>query len=127
MLKIQNQAAPVGRLLIAAIFVISGWGKITGFAGTQAYMEAMGVPGALLPVVIALEIVGGIAIIIGWQTRIAALALAGFTLLAGLLFHGDTGDQMQMIMLLKNVAIAGGLLLLFAFGPGAYALDGRKS
>jgi len=127
MLKIQNQAAPVGRLLIAAIFVISGWGKITGFAGTQAYMEAMGVPGALLPVVIALEIVGGIAIIIGWQTRIAALALAGFTLLAGLLFHGDTGDQIQMIMLLKNVAIAGGLLLLFAFGPGAYALDGRKS
>lgn len=119
-------AAPVGRVLIAAIFVMSGFSKITGYAGTQGYMEAVGVPGALLPLAILLEIGGGLAVIVGWQTRLFAFLLAGFTLVAGFLFHFDPADQMQFIMLTKNIAIAGGFLFLVAFGPGAYALDNRN-
>jgi len=121
-----NYANTVGRLFIAAIFVMSGLGKISGYAGTQAYMEAMGVPGAMLPVVIALEVVGGLAIIVGWQTRIVAFLLAGFSLVSAILFHADFGDQMQQISFMKNVAIAGGFLFLVANGPGALALDGRR-
>ena len=126
MSKIETLAAPMGRLLIAIIFVMAGLDKIGGFAGTQGYMEAMGVPGELLPLVIALEIGGGLAIIVGWQTRLAALALAGFSLLSALMFHANFADQMQMIMLMKNFAITGGLLFLVANGPGAWALDNRK-
>ena len=118
-------AAAVGRLFIAAIFIISGVGKITGYAGTQAYMESMGVPGALLPIVIALELLGGLAIVVGWQTRIVAFLLAGFTLLSAVLFHADFGDEMQQISFLKNVAISGGFLFLVAYGAGALALDNR--
>ena len=120
-----NYANTVGRLFIAAIFVISGLGKITGYAGTQAYMEAMGVPGVMLPVVIVLEVIGGLAIVVGWQTRIVAFLLAGFTIVSAILFHADFGDQMQQISFMKNIAIAGGFLFLVANGPGALALDNR--
>ena len=123
--NLTSYAAPVGRLFIAAIFILSGVGKITGYTGTQAYMDSMGVPGALLPVVIALELLGGLAIVLGWQTRIVALLLAGFTLLSALLFHADFGDEMQRISFLKNVAISGGFLFLVAQGAGAFALDRR--
>lgn len=88
-------------------------------------MENMGVPGFLLPLVILLEAAGGIAIIVGWQTRLVALALAGFCVISAILFHANFGDQTQMIMFLKNIAIAGGFLFLVANGPGAYALDNR--
>jgi putative oxidoreductase len=114
-----------GRILLAAIFLMSGLGKIGAYAGTAGYMASVGVPGALLPAVIALEVLGAIAIIIGWKTRITAVLLAGFTLLAGVLFHSNFADQIQMIMFLKNVAISGGLLLLAAHGPGALSLDRR--
>ncbi|MDH3412926.1 MAG: DoxX family protein, partial [Gammaproteobacteria bacterium] len=70
-------ASPLGRLFIAAMFVTSGIGKISGYAGTQAYMESQGVPGMLLPLVILVEVVGGLTVIVGWQTRIAAFLLAG--------------------------------------------------
>lgn len=113
-----------GRILIAAMFLISGIGKISGYEGTQGYMEAMGVPGALLPVVIALEVLGAVAIIVGYRTRIAAGALAAFTLAAGVLFHGSD-DPMQRIMLLKNISITGGFLFLVAHGAGAWSLDAR--
>lgn len=116
-------AALVGRILIAAMFVMGGISKITGYAGTQQYMEAFGIPGWLLPLVIATEILGGIAIIVGWQTRLAALALAGFTALAALFFHSDFADQMQMLLFMKNMAVVGGFLFLFAFGAGALSLD----
>jgi putative oxidoreductase len=122
---IQIFTAPVGRILIALMFVMSGLSKISGYAGTQGYMEAMGVPGALLPLVILLEVAGGIAIIVGWQTRLTALALAGFSIISAILFHANFGDQTQMIMFMKNIAIAGGFLFLVANGPGAYALDNR--
>ncbi len=124
--KLQQLAMPAGRILIALIFVLAGINKILGYAGTQGYMESKGVPGALLPLVILLEVGGGLAIMIGWQTRLAALALAGFSILAAIIFHNNFADQNQMIHFLKNLSIAGGFLFLFAHGPGAYALDNRS-
>ena len=109
-----------GRVLIAAIFVTAGWGKISGYAGTQAYMASAGVPGALLPLVIALELGGGIAIVLGLFTRPIALLLAGFSIVSALLFHATPDQQ---IMLMKNFAMAGGFLFLVANGAGRYSLD----
>ena len=123
---IQTLSAPLGRFLISLIFVTSGLNKITSFAGTQAYMEAVGVPGILLPAVIALEVLGGLAVIFGWHTRVAAFLLAGFSFLSAVIFHADFGDQMQMIMFMKNLALAGGFLILVAHGAGAYSLDNRS-
>jgi len=116
----------MGRVLLALIFILAGIGKLgSGYASTQGYMEAMGVPGAFLPLVIFLEIGGGLALIIGWQTRWAAGALAVFSLVAGVIFHNNFSDQMQMIMFLKNLAISGGLLLLVVHGAGSLSLDQR--
>jgi len=116
-----------GRILIAAIFILSGFSKITGYAGTQGYMEAMGVPGALLPLVIVAELGGGLLVVLGLWTRLAAFALAGFSLLSALLFHANFGDQVQMIMFMKNLAIAGGFLFLVAHGAGALSIDARRA
>lgn len=116
-----------GRILLAAMFLLAGLNKITGYAGTVGYMESVGVPGALLPGVIALEVLGALAIIVGFQTRLVALALAGFTLAAALLFHANFADQIQMILFLKNVSIAGAFLLLAANGAGSLSLDARRS
>ena len=114
-----------GRVLLAHIFLLAGINKITGYSGTQGYMEAMGVPGMLLPLVILLEIGGALALIAGWQTRLAAYALALFSIVSALIFHSNLGDQMQMILFMKNWAMAGGLLVLAANGAGAYSLDNR--
>ncbi len=113
----------LGRLGLSLIFIISGWGKIAGYAATQQYMEAMGVPGVLLPLVIALELGGGLAILGGIFTRWFALALAGFSLIAAVIFHGNLGDAMQAILFWKNLAIAGGLLALASSGAGALSFD----
>lgn len=125
--KLSDLAELSGRILLASIFVLSGFTKIGGYAGTQGYMEAMGVPGALLPLVILTELGGGLLIVLGLWTQLTALALAGFTLLAALLFHRNFGDPMQMILFLKNVAIAGGFLLLVARGAGPLSLDARRA
>jgi putative oxidoreductase len=114
-----------GRILISAIFLISGLEKVAQYAGTQAYMAHAGVPGSLLPLVIALEIGGGLAVVIGYKTRWAAIALTGFSLLSALIFHTNFADQVQSIMFLKNVAIAGGFLVIAARGAGALSLDAR--
>jgi putative oxidoreductase len=116
----------VGRVLIAAVFVLSGWGKIAAYAGTQAYMQHASVPGGLLPLVILLELGGGIAIVIGLYTRPVALLLAGFSLLTGLLFHAGSADQVQQIMFLKNLGLTGGFLFLVANGAGRLSVDARK-
>ena len=126
MTAIQNLSAPLGRLLLSLIFVVSGVGKIGAYAGTQAYMDSMGVPGVLLPLVIVLEVLGGLAIIVGWQARIAAFLLAGFCLLSAVLFHGNIGDQGEQIQFLKNLGLAGGFLLIVAHGAGAWSLDNRR-
>ena len=117
----------LGRTGLSLIFIISGWGKIAGYAATQGYMESVGVPGALLPLVIALELGGGLAILAGAFTRWFALGLAVFSIVSALVFHADLGDQMQAIMFWKNFAIAGGFLLLAANGPGPLSLDATVS
>ena len=125
--KLYPFADLAGRILISAIFILAGASKIGGYAGTQAYMESQGVPGALLPLVIATELGGGILVVLGLFTRYAALALAGFSMLAALLFHANFGDQMQQILFMKNFAMAGGFLFLVAHGAGAFSLDARRA
>ena len=124
--QLQQLSAPLGRVMLSAIFIMSGLNKISGYAATQGYMEAMGVSGSLLPLVIMVEVVAGFAVLVGWHTRLAALGLAGFTLLSGILFHGDFSDQTQMIMFMKNLSMAGALLLLVNLGAGSYSLDQRR-
>jgi putative oxidoreductase len=121
----RNYAELAGRVLLSLLFLLSGLSKLGGYAGAAAYMAAKGVPGALLPLVIATEVLGAILIIVGWQTRIVAFVMAGFTLLAALLFHNQFSDQVQMVMFLKNVSIAGAFLLLVANGAGPISLDAR--
>lgn len=117
----------IARVFLGQIFLLSGLFKISGYAGTQGYMEAMGVPGMLLPLVIVLEVGGGLAIIAGWQTRLVSIALAVFTLVAAAIFHNNLADQIQMIMFMKNIAITGGFILLAVHGAGGYSLDNRRS
>ena len=115
----------LGRIGLSLIFIISGWGKIAGYDATQGYMESMGVPGALLPLVIALELGGGLAILAGVATRWIAIALALFSVASALIFHANLADQMQSILFWKNIAMAGGFLLLAANGPGPLSLEAR--
>lgn len=116
----------IARILLSHIFIMAGISKITGYAGTQGYMESVGVPGILLPLVIILELGGGLALLVGWQTRLVSYAVAAFTVIAAVIFHSNLADQMQMIMFMKNFAIAGGLLLLAEHGAGAFSLENRK-
>jgi putative oxidoreductase len=120
---IQQHSSFFGRILISLIFLVAGINKLTGYDGTAAYMQAMGVPSMLLPLVILTEIGGATAIILGYKTRLVAFLLAGFSVLSALLFHLDFSDQTQSIMFMKNIAIAGGFLFLVANGPGKWALD----
>lgn len=125
--QIQTLAAPAGRVLLATLFLLAGLQKIGAYEGTLGYMASQGVPGFMLPLVIGLEVLGALAIIVGWHTRLVAFLLAGFSLVSALLFHFKPDDAVQMTMLLKNVAIAGAFLLLVAHGAGAYSVDnGRR-
>lgn len=117
----------IARVMLGHLFLIAGWQKIGGYEGAQGYMESVGVPGMLLPLVILLELGAGLAIIIGWQTKLAAAALALFTIASAVLFHHNFSDQMQTIMFMKNIAISGGLMLLAVYGAGACSLDNRSS
>lgn len=117
----------IARIMLGHIFLLAGWQKIGGYEGTQGYMESVGVPGMLLPLVILLELGAGLAIIIGWQTKLAAAALALFTIAAAVLFHNNFSDQTQTIMFMKNIAISGGLMLLAVYGAGVCSLDNRNS
>jgi putative oxidoreductase len=125
---INNLALLAGRVMLSAMYVMGGYNKLMGFGsgGTQKYMESQGVPGMLLPLVIATELGFGLMILFGFKTRIAAFMLAGFTLIAGLLFHYKPADPMQMIMFMKNIAITGGFLALMVAGAGAYSVDGKR-
>lgn len=113
----------LGRLLIGGVFAIAGVQKIAAYNGTQAYMDAMGVPGGLLPAVIALEIGVGLALIVGFHTRLAALALAAFTVMATAAFHADLADGTQAILFMKNLMVIGGLLTMASVGSGAWSVD----
>jgi len=121
----QDWMALVARIFLAALFIIAGLGKLADPAGTIGYIASVGLP---LPSVAyggaaALEVLGGLAVLIGFKTRLAALAIAGFSLVSAGIFHNQLGDQIQFVMFMKNVAIAGGFLLLAAFGPGRYSID----
>ncbi|CAM4129187.1 DoxX family protein [Bordetella tumbae] len=116
----------LGRIGLALIFIISGWGKITGYAGAEQYMSAMGVSPALLPLVILLEFGGGLAIAAGLFTRWIAIAFALFSVATAVVFHANFGDAMQAINFWKNIAIAGGFLSLAAQGAGAWSLDALR-
>ncbi|MGW9329245.1 DoxX family protein [Bosea sp. NPDC055594] len=120
---LSDTAKLVGRILLALMFVLGGWSKISGYAGTQAYMASAGVPGILLPLVIIVELIGGLMIVIGFKTRLVALALFGFTIAATVLFHMNWAAPMQQLLFMKNLGIAGGFLLLVAAGAGAYSVD----
>ncbi len=124
MTKLQPWTDLAARIALAALFIIAGIAKIGGYEGTAGYMQAMGVPGALLPAVIALELVGGLAIAVGYRTRLVAFLLAGFSVLSGLIFHSPL-DPAEQTSFLKNLAIGGGFLLLVANGAGRYSLDAR--
>jgi len=117
----------ISRIMLALIFILAGIGKIKDPAGTIGYMQSVGLPGLLLWPTIALELLGGIALVIGYKTRLVAFALAAFCILSAALFHSNFADQMQMISFLKNIAIAGGLLLLAVGGSTAYSVDNRRS
>jgi len=126
--------APVARTLLALIFIVAGLQKIGGYAGTQGYMEMMGVSGALLPLVIAVEVLGGIALLIGFQARLAAALLAGFTVMAGTFFHllpslemEAMAAQGEMIHFMKNLGITGSLVMVIVFGAGSWSVDNRRS
>ena len=126
----RDVAALVGRVLLAVMFVVAGYGKITGYEGTAGFMASVGLPmvSVLLPLTILVELGGGIALIVGWKARWAALALAAFTLVASLVFHnfwamqGDAAMTNQLFFM-KNIAVIGGMLMVFAFGPGRYSID----
>ena len=121
--NLQALSAPIGRLLLSMIFIFSGFTKITGYAATQGYMESMGVPGMLLPLVIAVELFGGLAILFGFKARFVAILLVGFNIISALLFHQFWIDESQMNPFMKNIAMAGGFLMIFAHGAGAYSID----
>ena len=130
---LQNPLALLARLLLAALFLPAGIGKISGFAGTAGYIGSVGLPMPELgaAVAIAVEVLGGIALIIGLGTRWAALALAGFTLVASFFFHAYWAlpaeqQMMQQLMFMKNIGVVGGLLALAAFGAGAFSVDARR-
>ncbi|HEY9101961.1 DoxX family protein [Chitinimonas sp.] len=118
----------VGRILIAAIFLLSGITKITAAAATKGYIASVGLPFPDLAYLVAVlvEIGGGVLLLVGYQTRIVALGLGLFTLATAFGFHNNFADQNQMIHFLKNLAITGGLLQVAAFGAGHYAVDTRK-
>lgn len=125
MTKLYPWADLAARIFLAALFVVAGISKIPGYEGTAGYMQSMGVPGVLLPFVIALEILGGLAIIVGYRTRLVAFLLAGFSILSGLLFHNPL-DPAEQTQFLKNLAIGGGFLLLVVHGAGRLSLDARR-
>ena len=115
--------ALAGRVLLALMFVLAGYDKIGGFEGTQQFMASAGVPGALLPLVILAELGGGLAIVFGFLTRTASIGLAVFTVLAAVIFHADFNDYTQQLLFMKNLSIAGGLLILAASGSGRLSID----
>lgn len=127
-----NAAALVGRILLALIFITSGFGKLTGFEGTVGYIASkhLPLPAVAAAIAVICELGGGILLAVGFKARWAGLVLAIFTLAAGILFHdfwnADAAAKMgQSINFWKNVAISGGMLMVFAFGPGAYSVDKR--
>jgi putative oxidoreductase len=126
--NLDRAPALIGRILIAVIFIFSGLGKVATPDATIGYVTAVGVPAPLLGYIAAtvLELAGGVLLVVGYQTRLIALLLAAYSIITALIFHHAFGDQNQMFHFLKNVAMAGGLIQVVAFGAGAYSFDNRR-
>ena len=118
--QINTSVSLISRFLLAYIFIVAGWGKITAYSATVGYMEAMGVPGILLPLTILVEFGGGLALLFGFQARFAAFGLGIFSIITAFLFHGTEADAIHFM---KNFAIAGGLFFLMLNGAGKLSLD----
>jgi putative oxidoreductase len=114
------------RLLMAQIFIISGWSKLTGYSGTQAYFASLGLPGILVPLVILVELGGGLALLLGFKARWVAAILALFSVGSALIAHTNFADQMQMINFMKNLAMTGGLLMFVLHGARAPSIDAAR-
>lgn len=112
-----------GRVLLLSLFVWAGYGKISGYSGTAEYMSSMGVPTFLLPLVILLELGGGIAIMLGFLTKPLSILMAIFSVVAAIIFHKDWTNDMQTLMFVKDFSIAGGLLILASIGGGKLSVD----
>lgn len=117
----------LGRVLMAHIFVISGAIKFSGIGAAQGYMASVGLPGFLVYPTIILELGTALAVIVGYQTRAAALSLAAYSVVTAILFHMDFDDKTQFYTFLRNFAMAGGFLFLAAQGPGALSIEGRSA
>lgn len=120
--------ALVGRVLLSSLFILAGYAKLTGLAGTAGWFGSIGLPLPMVTAVVVglLEFFGGLAILVGFKTRLASVALAIFTLAATAIAHADFSDQMQMLLFQKNISITGGLLVLAALGAGALSIDSRR-
>lgn len=120
--------ALVGRVLLSSLFILAGYAKLTGLAGTAGWFGSIGLPLPMVTAVVVglLELFGGLAILVGFKTRLASVALAIFTLAATAIAHADFSDQMQMLLFQKNISITGGLLVLAALGAGALSIDSRR-
>lgn len=113
------------RLMMAWIYLVSGMEKLEHYEGAQRFVQSLGVPGALLPLIILVELGGALALVVGYRTRLAAFLLAGFSLIAGALVHLHPENHENMIVFMDNLAMAGGLLLFVQYGGGAFSLDKR--
>jgi len=125
-LPVPAAAALAGRLLLAALFLHEAFSKLAAYSAALAYMQVFGVPAQLLPLAIALELGCGLLILCGYHTRAATLLLAAFCIATAVLFHTRFGDRNQLLHFEKDLAIAGGLLVLFAHGGGGWALDALR-
>jgi putative oxidoreductase len=121
--QLKTYSPLIARLFIGGFFLLAGVGKVADIAGTAGYIQSVGLPGFLAWPATIFEIVLGLALIVGYQTRIAALAGAAFCIFTAVVFHNNFADQTQMIMFLKNFSIAGAFLMFFANGAGKFALD----
>ena len=120
-----NIADLIGRILISALFLLNGIFKISNYDGTIGWMESFGMPGILLIPAIILEIAGPVLIVIGYKTKLAAGLLSLFCIATAFIFHNDFANQMQLTSFLKNIALAGGFLILFVNGAKGFSLDNK--
>lgn len=124
MKKLEDVGVLAARILMPILFIVAGYGKMgDAYAGTQQYMQAMGVPSFFLPLTILLEFGGGLAILFGFLTRTLSLFTAGFTLLTAIFFHSNFAEGVNQLMFMKNLSIAGGFILLALIGPGHFSVD----
>jgi putative oxidoreductase len=127
--KYNDYAALIGRLFFSSIFLLFGYTKLTGFAGTLGYMGSLGLPAPALfaALAIAIEIAGGLLVLVGYQTRAVSLGLAIYVFVSAFIAHRQFGDLNQFQHFMKNMAIVGGALAFVAYGAGVYSLDARRS